>query len=292
MRNDEVADNQLRQAGLLPGVQRTDYTYQDLFSILKKFPLRPLQQVSQDIPFGNDPGSEVVIVEAPMGMGKTEIALYLAARAIGAGHADGLYFALPTQASSNALFNRISEFADTIRDTDQASQLSLVLAHGGSRFDKRYQGMREKTYGRRQRLQEAASTIGAYRDEVSPPSELIVTDWLQSSKQALLGSIGVGTIDQALLGSIRVKHAFVRLFALANKVVVFDEIHAYDIYMNRLIRHLLTWLNALGVKVVMLSATLPKGLRDSLIEPFRSDGNSPEVSTTLPEEDPYTQIIN
>ncbi|MCB0711140.1 MAG: CRISPR-associated helicase Cas3' [Ignavibacteriae bacterium] len=288
LRNERVGQRQLQNAGLIPGIRRAPYSYQDLFSIFSKYPLRPLQEASLSIPFGKDSGSEVVVVEAPMGMGKTEIALYLAAQAIGAGHADGIYFALPTQASSNALFNRIVEFAQAICEDE--SQLSVVLAHGGSRYDNRYQDMRRRTYAMQRQYQETVSRIGNYQDDYSPPSELIVTDWLQPSKQALLGAVGVGTIDQALLGSIRVKHAFVRLFALANKVVLCDEIHAYDIYQDSLVKHLLRWLSALGVKVIMLSATLPQSLRRGLMQPFGYSSDQEELKK--PEDDPYPQILH
>lgn len=284
--NHRTAREQLREAGLLGSFKREEFTYQSLFEFLRENPLRPLQSVSRSIPFGESPGSEIVVVEAPMGMGKTEIALYFAARAIGAGNADGVYFALPTQASSNALFGRITGFAEAVRDP--ADQISVVLAHGGSRFAKKYQELQRRTYQRRKAYQKAVADIGNYRDETAPPSEIVATAWLEKSKQSLLASVGVGTIDQAMLGAICAKHAFVRLFALANKVVVFDEIHAFDGFMNRVIFHLLEWLNALGAKVVLLSATLPRNLRNRLLASY---GCPPPETGTAPENDPYPQIL-
>lgn len=288
LREDDhkTAREQLREAGLLGSFKREDFTYESLFDFLRDNPLRPLQSVSRTIPFGKEPGSEIVVVEAPMGMGKTEIALYFAARAIGAGNADGVYFALPTQASSNALFGRITGFAEAVRNP--ADQISIVLAHGGSRFAKKYQELQRRTYHRRKAYQKAIAELGTYRDETAPPSEIVATAWLEKSKQSLLASVGVGTIDQAMLGAICAKHAFVRLFALANKVVVFDEIHAYDAYMNRVILHLLEWLNALGAKVVLLSATLPRNLRNRLLGSY---GCPIPDTDGAPENDPYPQIL-
>lgn len=288
LRKDDhkAAREQLRDAGLLGGFRREALSYERLFAFLRDHPLRPLQSVSRSIPFGQTPGGEIVVVEAPMGMGKTEIALYFAARAIGAGHADGVYFALPTQASSNALFGRITDFAEAVRDPED--QISVVLAHGGSRFAKKYRELQQRTYQRRKAYQKAVAGLGTYRDATTPPSEIVATAWLERSKQSLLASVGVGTIDQAMLGAMCAKHAFVRLFALANKVVVFDEIHAYDAYMNEVIFHLLRWLHALGAKVILLSATLPRSLRNNLLASY---GCTPPETETLPEHDPYPQIL-
>lgn len=284
--SSSIATRQLREAGLLGGFKKEEFSYEGLFELFREKPLRPLQSVSRSIPFGEKPGSEIVVVEAPMGMGKTEIALYFAARAIGAGNAEGVYFALPTQASSNALFDRITAFAEAVRaDNDQ---LSVVLAHGGSRFAKKYQELQQRTYKQRKAYQKAIADLGKYRDTVSPPSEIVATAWLEKSKQSLLASVGVGTIDQAMLGAICAKHAFVRLFALANKVVVFDEIHAYDAYMNQVIFHLLQWLHLLGAKVVLLSATLPRNLRNQLLAAYNCP---PPESEDVPENDPYPQIL-
>ena len=286
LREHRIANKQFIEQGILADFKREKLTYPDLFEILKEYPLRPLQTVSTSLPFGTTSGGEIVIVEAPMGMGKTEIALYLTMQAIGSGNADGLYFALPTQASSNALFDRITGFAEAARDPQ--GQLSVVLAHGGSRFFEKYQELKEQTWRKKEAWLKTIEELGGYRDATSPPSEIVATQWLERSKQSLLAGVGVGTIDQAMLGAITVKHAFVRLFALANKVVVFDEIHAYDTYMNEVILHLLRWLHTLGAKVVLLSATLPRGLRKDLLNAY---GCILHNIGTPPEEDPYPQIL-
>lgn len=305
LRSGRSAENQLREAGLIGTYRKDSPTYQDIFPFLDdEEKLRPMQRLSRELSFGHCDGSEIVIVEAPMGMGKTEIALYLAAQAITHGHADGLYFALPTQASSNALFDRIYSFTDRIKHRDSA--MSLAVAHGGKRYFHKYQELQHRTWQEAQERQEGVlrqfeksrADRGAYRDTAAPPSEVIAPSWLQSSKRALLASVGIGTIDQAMLGAISVKHAFVRLFALAGKVVVFDEIHAYDSYMNVVIEHLLRWLHALGAKVVLLSATLPRGLRNRLLSTYqpptaRMPAQSVDDSVeTNSESDPYPQMIH
>lgn len=289
LRESGKADRLLRDAGLLPDFNKEVPTYYSLFDFLKSpEDLRPLQAIAQDVPFGVEPGPELVIVEAPMGMGKTELALYLASQAIHHGTADGMYFALPTQASSNALLDRIESFTEKI--AAPGSALSLVLAHGNRRFNERYQHL-QKNFQRLQREFERSREQGSdygYDQDEGAPSEVVAPSWLQSSKRSLLSTVGVGTIDQAMLGAISAKHAFVRLFALAGKVVIFDEIHAYDIYMNVVIVRLLNWLHALGAKVLLLSATLSRTLRNDLLTAYGANATSIADPS---ETDPYPQMI-
>src|SRR5690606_11614407 len=86
-------------------------------------------------------------------------------------------------------------------------------------------------------------------------------EWFSNKKRALLSEYGVGTVDQALLPILPVRHNFVRLWGLANRVVVFDEIHAYDAYTGTLLIQLIQWLHYLGSSVILLSATVPPSFR-------------------------------
>ena len=79
----------------------------------------------------------------------------------------------------------------------------------------------------------------------------------------------MGTIDQALQAALVVRHQFVRMFGLSRNVVIVDEVHAYDAYMEVLLEHLLGWLGALGVPVILLSATLPSERRAALARAWR-----------------------
>ena len=232
----------------------------DFFSLFGFSPYPGFQGGALDTDFGSSNGPEIAIIEAPMGLGKTEIALALAARAIRNSAADGLYTALPTQATANALFLRIRAFTDRIRHTE--APLALMLAHGARRFFEDYQEIVQRT--RRIPFFRTPS----YQDPVAPPAEIVAPAWVQSSKRALLAPAGLGTIDQALLGAMGVRHSFVRLFALARKVVIIDEVHSYDVYMGVLLERLLEWLAALGAKVILLSATLASSARNRLLEAF------------------------
>ena len=89
-------------------------------------------------------------------------------------------------------------------------------------------------------------------------------EWFTSSKKALLAPFAVGTVDQAFLSVLQSRFFFLRLFGLEGKVVIFDEVHAYDTYMSVLFENLLVWLKAVGASVIILSATLPDSVRRRL----------------------------
>ena len=95
--------------------------------------------------------------------------------------------------------------------------------------------------------------------------------WFSARKRAMLAPYGVGTLDQALLGVLRVKHHFVRLWGLMNRVVVLDEVHAYDVYTSGLLQALLRWLRALGSSAVVMTATLPPSRRRALLEAWAGE---------------------
>ncbi len=194
----------------------------------------------------------LVIIEAPMGSGKTEAALYLAQQWISKGHHHGLYFALPTQVTSNRIHLRIGEF---LRNTLEESA-RLRLAHGHAWLEEDYHLELHPTC--RQANQ---------NDDSNPFSQVReARSWFASAKHALLAPYGVGTIDQALQAMVAVKHFFVRRFALAGKVVILDEIHSYDIYTGTLVGALVGELLNLGCSVIILSATLTAARRRELLE--------------------------
>jgi len=240
-RRKHNAEAALDQTGWLPRLPlaKTHHTFDAVFG----FTPRPLQQAVADaLDSINQPA--VLLVEAPMGEGKTEAALYahleLQRRL---GHR-GLYVALPTKATGNAMFARVLKF---LRSQDCDRPLDLQLLHGGALLNDTYQQLK----------------LGGIFDATSG-GEVRAGEWFTHKKRALLSEYGVGTIDQALLTILPVRHQFVRLWGLANRVVVFDEIHAYDAYTGTLLLHLLHWLLALGSSVVLLSATLPPQIRRQL----------------------------
>lgn len=198
----------------------------------------------------------LVLVEGPTGMGKTEAAFQLVqdfGRRLG--H-QGAYLALPTQATSNQMFLRFMAF---LEESVVADRINLQLMHGQAMLFPAFEAIRPSN------LSDTADT-----DSSAPDGHagIRAQEWFLSSKRKMLAPFGVGTVDQGLLGILQTRHGFVRLFGLANKVVVLDEVHAYDVYTSRLLEHLLRWLAALNCSVVLLSATLPHRKRRELVEAF------------------------
>ena len=208
----------------------------------------PVQQAVVEA--SHTPG--LIIVEGPMGCGKTEAALFAAQRLITAGSNHGIYFALPTQVTSNRIHHRIQAF---LRNT-LADEAPLRLAHGNAWLEDDFD----------LRLRPTHSTVDSQTAEDPRESVREARSWFASPKQALLATYGVGTIDQALQAVVAVKHFFVRRFALAGKVVILDEVHSYDIYTGTLVTALIRELVSLRCSVIVLSATLTAGRRRELLE--------------------------
>ncbi len=199
-------------------------------------------------------GPLLAILEAPMGLGKTEAALWLADRLLEqAGHV-GLYVALPTQATSRQMFHRVCQ--DYLKRRFTNTSVDVALLHGQAAFDEAYEAMASV----RDRL-----ALGEIHDADEADGAVAAASWFRGGKQGLLTPFAVGTIDQALLGALQTRHQFVRLYGLANKVVILDEVHAYDTYTTGLIERLVAWLAALGSSLVLLSATLPQAKRQALL---------------------------
>lgn len=204
---------------------------------------RPLQEAIEHLLLESPP--LLAIVEAPTGEGKTEAALHI----VDAWAAQGrpaAYLALPTQATANQLHGRARSFLETAYP---GQPVNLQLVHGGVLLDSR------------------TVEPGMVADDASGPDEASVraAQWFLPRRRAILAPWGVGTVDQALLAALPVKFLGVRHFGLAGKVLVVDEVHAYDTYMAGLLERLLEWMGAYGVPVVLLSATLPAGRRASLV---------------------------
>lgn len=260
------------EAGLL----RASSTALDFKSLFPKYEPRDVQTVTERLRL-EEPA--LVIVEAEMGKGKTEAALALAARLLGRGLGDGLTVALPTMATSNAMFGRVEDVAARLFPT---GDVQLSLAHGGASRQPRFKALCER--GLRA------------RDADAPEASVVCARWLLNKKRILLAQIGVGTIDQALQAALVVRHQFVRMFGLSRNVVIVDEVHAYDAYMEVLLEHLLGWLGALGVPVILLSATLPSERRAALarawrgVEDSEADGSSDDVETARTRPYPLVSV--
>ena len=205
------------------------------------FTPRPLQETL--IALADQPG--LYIVEAPMGMGKTEASLAAAYRRWNEGEERGLYFALPTQLTSNRIHNRISGFLENVID-DHTIQ---TLAHGNAWLS-----------------EDRVRSFSPSKTTAGEDDAMEACRWFTSSRKPLLAPFGTGTIDQALMACIGAKHSALRLFALSGKVVVIDEVHSYDPYTSALVDQLIRWLLEVGCSVIVLSATLTAKRRREMIE--------------------------
>lgn len=238
---EALIEPSLDKAGFVYPKPLPDLTFDDIFG----FGPNAGQELMIDL--AADPG--VYIFEAPMGSGKTEGALFSAYNLLARGKANGIYFGLPTQLTSNKIHERVDKFLTKIL----AKPTSAVLAHG-------------EAWLARYRRQE----IGGEAEQGG--------QWFEHGRRAILAPFAAGTVDQALMGAMRVPWAGLRLFGLAGKVVILDEIHSYDAYTSVIIDKLITLLSALGSTVIILSATLASSRRKALVEATGAVAPAPKAS--------------
>ncbi len=217
-------------------------------SFEKVFSFQP-RQVQKDF-FQAVDESGVYVLEAPMGLGKTEAALYAAYKVLAQGKATGIYFALPTQLTSEKIFDRMNSFLAKVL-TENCRFRSLLL-----------------------------HSLAWLRDTELGEEGMPGNGWFNSSKRGLLAPFAVGTIDQALMGVMNVKHGFVRAFGLAGKVVILDEVHSYDSYTGTILNQLVRALRELHCTVIILSATLTAERRADLLGQVSEETAYPLVSAS------------
>jgi CRISPR-associated endonuclease/helicase Cas3 len=211
---------------------------------------RPLQETIAEVIDNLPSGAGLILIEAPMGEGKTEAALSCA---LGT---RGVYLAMPTQATSNALFRRLTEFLAATPFPD-GSRPPIALSHAYGGPDAAALRLRE---------------IGLGTDD----SNVSAGWWFRGGKRSLLCPHGIGTVDQGLLGVLECRHSFLRLYGLAGRTVIFDEVHAYDNYTSGLIERLISWLKVLGCRVIVMSATLPQQRLQALVAAWSGGENLAE----------------
>lgn len=216
----------------------------------------------------------MLVVEAPMGEGKTEAALLAVEVLAYRSGADGCLVALPTQATSDAVFTRVVRWLRALPSLD-GSPVSVNLVHGKAHLNETYRGMAEH---------------GGFHTVGDDAIGTVVHKWLNGRKKATLAAFAVGTIDQVLFAGLKSRHLMLRHLALAGKVVVIDEVHAYDVYMAQYLQRVVHWLGVYGVPVVLLSATLPAQRRAELLRAYDS-GRTPGRESTVPEDPGYPVVL-
>lgn len=255
----------LDKSGVLPVFIEKGQVLTDFFSYIQQ--PSPLQHwaATVDIP----PVPQIYLLEDITGAGKTEAAVFLAYRLMAQGVAEGFFIGLPTMATANAMYKRVAKVYQKLF----SGNANLTLAHGFKTL-----------------VEEFAASI-LPRDE--PEGDVAQQDetatarcsaWLADhSKRALLASAGVGTVDQALLAVLHSKHQSLRLLGLFNKVLIIDEVHACDAYMQRTLEVLLEFHARADGSVILLSATLPNRMKQSLLNAYargRQQGAIPLISSS------------
>ncbi|MFG2143995.1 type I-E CRISPR-associated protein Cse1/CasA [Streptomyces sp. NPDC048696] len=253
------------------------------FPLLASAAIRPVQseavRMAREMP---EPG--LLVIEAPMGEGKTEAALAAAEVLAARSGAGGLLLALPTRATSDAMFRRLLSWLDSLPE-DGSPGHSVALAHAKAALVESWAGMLKAGTrslaavdldGSEQGSHDGNGMYGGHDGQAGHSvrtipvraAELHAHQWLRGRKKQLLASFAVGTIDQILFAGLKSRHLALRHLAVAGKVVVIDEVHAYDAYMSRYLDRVLEWLVAYRVPVVLLSATLPAARRRALAEAY------------------------
>ena len=240
--SDKDATIAVEHAGFFPVKVRPNLSFEDIFGFAPNAVQKAISQQCRS------PG--IYVLEAPMGVGKTEAALYAAYQMLASGQATGLYFALPTQATSNAIFRRANAFLKAIIP-EKSPYLSAKLIHS-----------------------KADLVLGSMGAEAGPGGS-----WFSSKKRAILFPFGVGTIDQALMSVMAVRHSTVRMYGLLGKVVILDEVHSYDLYTGTILDALVKALRALDCTVIILSATLTKTRREALLQTSAQSEQYPLLSS-------------
>ncbi|HBP25967.1 MAG TPA: hypothetical protein DD618_03345 [Acholeplasmatales bacterium] len=249
---NETVRNEIKLFIAKTGLEKTPAlpcgSFTDLWTKLNKFSLRPLQVAVEKL-FSEDTRMPLaLILEAPMGEGKTEAGVYAAMKMAKYWNKEGMYVALPTSATANQMVGRINALLK------EHGKSEALLVHSMSWLNADNQFL-----------------ISNDEDEIDRKD---AESWFRPTKRGLLAPYAVGTVDQAMMAVLKVKYGVLRLFGLSNKVLIIDEIHAYDAYMSSIIRRLLEWCRALRIPVVMLSATLPTFKKQDFMSVYGEIGQS------------------
>jgi len=197
---------------------------------------------------------QIYLLEDVTGSGKTEAAMMLAYRMMEQGLAEGFFIGMPTMATANAMYKRLVEVNQKLFP----DMGGAALIHAHNKLMEEFAapilpvGVPEQDHAQ---IDETASVRGS--------------SWLaDNNKSALLILAGIGTIDQALLAVLHSKHQSLRLLGLSNKVLIVDEVHACDAYMQGVLEILLEFHARAGKPAILLSATLPIRMKQALLTAY------------------------
>ncbi|MTV26253.1 CRISPR-associated helicase Cas3' [Nitriliruptoraceae bacterium ZYF776] len=256
---------------------------------------RPVQELVVDCAT-NLAGPGMLVVEAPVGEGKTEAAFAAAEILAARTGADGVFVGMPTQATADPMLDRLLDWLASFDET-----LDVALLHGKRAHNPVWQRLREARdagEGRSRPIEAGTDEFGepdiygttaitgiaeddAATDVSADDQQRAAAAYLEGPKLGLLAPFVIGTIDQLLFAATRTRHVTLRFAGLAGKVVVLDEVHAADVYMSEFLAEALRWLGQARVSVVLLSATLSPGQREQLVDAYVDGATSGEHRSSL-----------
>ncbi|MDE5757995.1 MAG: CRISPR-associated helicase Cas3', partial [Allobaculum sp.] len=221
--------------------------FQTLFGLSHPY---PFQQAVLEVATSIDqPG--LMIIEAPMGSGKTEAALMAADIFTKKAQSGGVFIGLPTQATANGLLKRFKSWAEKESNSMTAT---FMLSHEAATLNSIFQNM--------------PRTESLMDEDGDETGKLVIHKWMEQNRLRLFSDFVIGTVDQALMAALDCRYVTLRHVGLAGKTLVLDEIHAYDDYTSRFITILLTWMGHYNAPVILLSATLPEEKRAEFIKAY------------------------
>ncbi|AKK11724.1 CRISPR-associated helicase/endonuclease Cas3 [Corynebacterium uterequi] len=234
--------------------------YQEIFQWPDDYQPRPAQVAAVEAARRLD-GPGLIVIEAPTGEGKTEAGL-AAAHVIGhRSGAQGVFLGAPTMATANGLFERTVNWAR--RSSHSGEVMSMYLAHSKNRLSKDFSALRTP------HSQVGYRDIGGdHASDNRDSGAVVAAQWLSGRKTGVLSDFVVGTVDQLLMLALQSRHSMLRHVGLAGKVIIIDEVHAYDAYMSQYLYRALQWLARYGASVILMSATLPPAQRRKLLHAY------------------------
>ncbi|KGM18347.1 CRISPR-associated helicase/endonuclease Cas3 [Corynebacterium auriscanis] len=236
--------------------ENVDAGYQSAFSWPEEYRPRGVQRaVVEAVRDVKEP--VLVVIEAETGVGKTEAGLAAAEILAARNGAQGLFFAAPSMTTANGLLERTIEWA---RTTAEDGVRSMYLAHSKNALAQPYQDLRFKG------IEQDGDDRGNERKGTS--HGVVASQWMSGRRLGLLSNIVVGTIDQVLMMALQQRFSMLRHAGLAGKVIIFDEVHAFDVYTSDYLCSAIEWLRYYGASVVLMSATLPPAKRRQLVESY------------------------
>lgn len=249
-----------------------DQYFRSSFGWPTGFNARPIQRAAAEAAAALE-GPGMIILEAPTGEGKTEAALAAGHIIAAKTRAQGLLLAAPTMSTANGLFSRVVEWAEL--NTPKDSITSMNLVHSKTMLSREFDELKFS---------------GIEEDSASTHGSVVASQWLKGTKKRMLANFVVATVDQVLMMALQMRHSMLRHLGLAGKVIIIDEVHAYDLYMSSYLKVALKWLARYHVSVVLLSATLPVDKKHELVEAYAQEFTH-EIPTELSTAYPLLTVV-